>query len=160
MSKTINAVIDAYDRCKIDLGHEELSIVASRPESKTDRLAAADVDVENAVDEGEIEPIDRIELHFVKCVDPSKCEGRTVRIDNQNRVVWSPPTMFGKPVPVKTYKPPEYDVLVSAVGARCLRQRDALRDKLPDTMIRFVEFVRMLASLINEDSGARGEVIQ
>ena len=92
-----------------------------------------------------------VQIFFVRWVSTDEFEGRTVRVDNQNRVVWSPATCFGKTVPTKVFAPPEFDILVSAAGAKCLRQRDALRDSLPPTVVRFVEFIRMIAATANED---------
>lgn len=92
-----------------------------------------------------------VECNFVRWTNSDEMEGRTVRVDQRNRVVWSPSTLFGKPIPTTVFDPVAFDILVTASGAKCLKVRDERRDSLPDTMIRFVQFIRVLAMMFNED---------
>ena len=92
-----------------------------------------------------------VECFFVRWTNSDEMEGRTVRVDQRNRVVWSPSTLFGKPIPTRVLDPVAFDILVTASGAKCLKMRDERRDSLPDAMIRFVQFTRVLAMMFNKD---------
>lgn len=139
--------LKAVHDCKgldLDDASGEVSIVSSRPHSQT----------EISETEQDFNPV---EVHVVKWDDAGSLLGRSVRIDSRNRIVWSPPILFGKPVPAHVFSRDLYDILVPRVGARCVRQKDALRDTIPSPMVRFLAIVKAAAFAFNQEwaSGPR-----
>ena len=139
VSFTLRSILDASARCQQPLGTgQELALVARLPAqgSNLDRQGEADTNV--------------IELHFVKWASPDEWQGRTVRVVD-SRVVWAPTVMFGKPVPVELFSPPQHQVLINCVGACSRRQKAELRDQLPDKVQRFFSFVGVCATFANKE---------
>ncbi len=136
ISKTLDAVMDAHGRTKLrGISNDgEISMVVTKPS----RVSASS-------NTRTIEPL------FVRWHNPDEFEGRVVRVDEQNRIVWSPATLFGKPIPTQVFDPSGFDILVSAVGAKCLKQRGEARDSLPPTIVQFAHFINMLSISWNED---------
>ena len=133
VAKTLHAVVDSHERATSrDISNDgEISIVITKPSVSNQTKA--------------------IESFFVRWHNPEEFEGRVVRVDEQNRVVWSPSTLFGKPIPTQIFGPTGYDILVSAAGAKCLKQKGSGRDIFPPTIVRFVHLINMLAISWNED---------
>lgn len=137
VTKTLEAVIDAHRR-NTEQGitnDGEVSIVLSKPIEGTGSGSSA------------------VETLFVRWHNPDEFEGRAVRIDQHHRVVWSPSTLFGKPIPTRVFACSSFDILVTAAGAKCLKIAGTGRDTLPSTMVRFVQFVNVLGISWNEDAG-------
>ena len=143
-SKTLLAILDASSRCQVPLGQaDELSLVAHVPRPPLLRNTGFPSDYD------EVDCSSVIELLFVKWVNPSEQEGRTVRVVD-SRVVYAPAMMFGKPVPTKLFTAPDHQVLINCVGAASRRQKGHLRDALPDLVQRFFLFAGMSATYANK----------
>ena len=137
VTNTVNAVVDAHRRNTTQgiSNDGEVSIVLSKPADGAGPGSSAAV----------VEPL------FVRWHNPDEFEGRVVRIDQQHRVVWSPSTLFGKPIPTRVFDSSSFDILVTAIGAKCLKISGSGRDILPSTMVRFIQFVNMVGISWNED---------
>ena len=121
---TAEALLYRADRNQLPLGHDdEVSLLLT--------LHGTDA-------------CDGFQLVFVKWVDAAKRTGRSVRIDRNFRVVYSPPVLFGKPVPEQSFPPNVYDCLINACAASSRKQKGTsgiLRQQLPSQVIRFARFV-------------------
>ena len=140
VTNTVVAVMDAHTRNTTQgiSSDGEVSIVLSKP---------ANVAGPGSSESSAVEPL------FVRWHNPDEFEGRVVRIDQHHRVVWSPSTLFGKPIPTRVFDSSSFDILVTAVGAKCVKISGSGRDILPPTMVRFIQFVNMVGISWNEDRG-------
>ncbi len=130
---TLQSLTDAHSRNHGHIGaNDEVSFLVAKPSNREDASGRV--------------------VFLVRWTNPSEREGRRVRLDPQNRIVWSPAVLFGKTVASTCYDPAEYDCLVSACGAKSIRGKDHLRDKLPDTMVRFLQFLKLLVAFANQET--------
>ena len=137
VSQTWAAIKDARTRCLEDIGfNDELSLLARKP---------------RGVPAGGGKPEQPGELLFVKWVDVTERVGRLVRVDSDNRVVYCPASMFGRPVPTHVFMHDEYDYLVHAVGASSRKHKRWLRDELPSAVVRFRAFAQVLMTYANQE---------
>ena len=122
--RTAEALAYRADRNELPLGHnDEISLLLSLQSS---------------------EECDGFQLFFVKWVDAATRTGRSVRIDKNFRVIYSPPVLFGKPVPAQSFPLDVCDCLVNSCAASSRKQKGAsgmLREQLPSEVIRFARFI-------------------
>ena len=143
LSETLLSIRDAHNRCQQPIG-EEISILVRLP---AEGEPASDTDMDAQ--------LRSYELVFVKWVNPAEREGRTTRVDNKNRVVWSPASLFGKVVPSEVFDLARFNYVVNTAGATSKRIRGGrgeLRDTLPPEVVRFVNFMKVAIMYANEDS--------
>ena len=143
-SATLASILDRSRRMQLGLGHnEEVSLLATRPRDMLAQAFSADGANTDGQDAA-------LEILCVKWTDPVKREGRTVRIDAKNRVVWAPAQLFGKAVPTQSFSLDEYTDLLHASGAQSRRYRGNCRDAFPEHVVRFVAFCRLICSYANQ----------
>ncbi|CAE7284015.1 unnamed protein product [Symbiodinium natans] len=138
-AETISAIDDAAERGKLPIGHaDEISVLVRLPQGH-------DTDLQ----------LQCYELVYVKWVNAAEREGRLARVDAANSVVWSPASLFGRTVPTEVFDLARYQCLISAAGACSRRVRGSgtgeLRDQLPSTVCRFVNFLKVAIMHANED---------
>ena len=127
---TAEALLDRSRRCQLSVGHQDevaLLLSLAKPVQSTQPTAT-----------------DQYQLLFVKWEDPAACTGRSVRVDKNFRVVYSPPVLFGKKVPSQKFGEQDFCCLINACGAASRKSRGTagfLRDQLPSPVIRFARLV-------------------
>lgn len=89
------------------------------------------------------------EIFAVVWTDVVKRLGRTVRIDEKDRVVYSPVVMFGVKAASEDFS--KCDILVNHAGACNKRYAGALRDQLPDYVSVFLRFCKLCVLHLNKD---------
>lgn len=141
---TLKCIGSARERSRLPVGtNDEISLVARLPV----HVRANDADQEDTHFH---------QIIFVRWTNAAEHEGRTIRVDAQHKVVYAPSFLFGKPVPTDFFIPPRFEVLVNCLGARSKKEKGALRDSIPDDMIRYVAFVRLAATMANQEGGCLG----
>ena len=114
---TLNSLIDRSSRCARGIGYnDEVSLLVSLPPDLRPWNASPGDDEQGA-----------LELVCVKWTDVAKREGRQVRIDPQNRVVFAPSHMFGTAVPSQTFPLDSFADLLHASGAQSRRYKNQFR---------------------------------
>ena len=122
--RTAEALLFRADRNELPLGHDdEVSLLVSLRSMNN---------------------CDMFQLFFVKWVDAANRTGRSVRIDKSFRVVYSPPVLFGKPVPSQSFPSDGFACLINACAASSRKQKGTsgmLRQQLPPEIIRFARLM-------------------
>ena len=141
---TAEALLDRGRRCEQPLGHEdEVALLLSVPKpGQTNKPAQTD----------------QYQLLFVKWDDPATRTGRSVRVDNNFRVVYSPPVLFGKTVPSQKFGEQDFCCLINACGAASRKSRGTggfLREQLPSPVIRFARLVGLHSAWETKDTCQR-----
>ena len=122
---TEQALVDRWERCQHPLGiNDEVALVVDLNDGATTS--------QNSEESEDF-------IHFVKWTNAEKLQGRTVRIDADHRVVYSPAILFGKPVASKDFT--SSVVLVTACGAASRKFQGHARDQLPKRVVRFAQLV-------------------
>ena len=140
-NSTAEALLDRSNRCQQPLGYQDevalLLSVAKPGESQ------------------EPAQIDEYQLLFVKWDNPDTRTGRSVRVDKNFRIVYSPPVLFGKEVPRQKFAEQDFCCLINACGAASRKSRGTggfLRDQLPPTVIRFARLVGLHSAWKTKDA--------
>lgn len=145
---TDRSLCDRLERNKDTCGaNDEVSLVMS-----LDALANGD---DNGTDIGD-DVAARPKMFFAKWTNVPNFEGRIVRIDGDNRVVFSPATLFGKPAPSEPFRQPHFLNLVGNCGAASRKYRGhkgVLRDQLPSDVVRFARVTGTLIGRLSQVAG-------
>ena len=149
--KTLDAFVDCQARATLPLGHNnEIAVLMSLPPD------ARRLDHSHTKDAGSgSDAFDYFDCICVHWVDVNAREGRIVRLDANNRVIYSPPNLFGKKVPSIQFPSEKFCDLIPAAGAQNRRQKGtagALRDSLPDPVIRLLAFMNLFCRFANKDA--------
>ena len=144
---TLNCLDDRFERCGRGAGfQEEISVLASLPQDlrRPHPASAATADDASTC---------ALEIVCVKWT--KKRQGRPVRIDAGNRLVWAPTKLFGSEVQTEAFPTEYYDDLLHASGAQSRRYKGNLRDAFPEAVARFLAFSRLICSLANHEPWLR-----
>ena len=146
---SLKSIQDRYRRCNLGAGYNnEVSLLVSLPPAartmQVQMQASQDASsVQNA------EPSSGFEVVCVIWTDARQRHARTTRIDTQQRVVYSPSHVFGKPQKSLCFPVHEFYDLLHASGAQSRKFKGALRDPLPNDVTRFLMIARLVCSYAN-----------
>ena len=142
---TMQSFVDREQRMQRGPGHnDEVSLLVTIP-------AESRLSLDQASAEGQ-DDVDSFEIVCVKWSDPSKRQGRIVRIDKQYRIVYAAPHLFGAAIPSLAFGLSQHEDLVHATGAQSRKYKGGMRDALPDLVQRFLLLARMVCAYANEAS--------
>ena len=155
MVATLHSILDRHRRCQKGAGfQDEVSLLVTTPNDATGTLSQA-----LGADTNTDDSSDSLEVVCVRWTDPSMRMGRCTRIDSRNRVVWSPPFLFGREVPAQHFAHSRFSDLLHASGAQSRKFKSSCRDAFPEIVQRFLAFSRLAISYANHVSRKRFIVI-
>eukprot|EP00435_Cladocopium_sp_Y103_P053580 s278_g17.t1 len=140
--KTLDSFVERNKLCGLPLGsNNDISALLSLPQ---------DMDDTNLQQHDEL--FDYYDVVLVHWTNVEKRQGRVIRLDSHNRVIYSAPYLFGKQNPSLAFDESKFCDLAISIGAQNRKQRGNfgnLRDAVSEAMSHFLTFSKFACMIAN-----------